>query len=104
LYTQDYNPIEWAEPGNNVCKVDLHAPHSVLFDGLNVILAQYEKCSFPPLRRAALKRVYDPIVTEDDDTDLQYLGPVNKMVNLVVYLQEYLVRVANFPHSLGPKL
>ena len=84
LYTQDYYSIEWAGQGNNVCKVDLYAPHTALFDGLNVILAQYEKCSLPPLRRAALKRVYELILTEDDNTDHQGLGPVNKMMNLIV--------------------
>ena len=84
MYTQDYYSIEWAGQGNNVCKVDLYAPHSALFDGLNVILTQYEKCSLPPLRRAALKRVYDLIITEDDNTDFQDLGPVNKMMNFIV--------------------
>ena len=84
LYTQDYYSIDWAAQGNNVCKVDLYAPHSALFDSLNVILAQYEKCSLPPLRRAALKRVYGLIITEDDNTDYQDLGPVNKMMNLIV--------------------
>jgi lanosterol synthase len=84
LYTQDYYSIEWAGQGNNVCKVDLYAPHSAVLDGLNGILAQYEKCSLPPLRRAALKRVYDLILTEDDNTDYQDLGPVNKMMNFIV--------------------
>lgn len=84
LYTQDYYSIDWTGQGNNVCKTDLYAPHSALFDGLNVILAQYEKCSLPPLRRAALKRVYELILTEDDNTDYQDLGPVNKMMNLIV--------------------
>ncbi|KAF9786352.1 lanosterol synthase [Thelephora terrestris] len=84
LYTQDYDSIEWEGQGNNVCKVDLYAPHSALFDGLNVILTQYEKCSLPPLRRAALKRVYELILTEDDNTDFQDLGPVNKMMNFIV--------------------
>ena len=84
LYTQDYYSIEWEGQGNNACKVDLYAPHNSLFDGLNVILAQYEKCSLSPLRRAALKRVYDLILTEDDNTDFQDLGPVNKMMNFIV--------------------
>ena len=84
LYTQDYDSIEWEGQGDNVCKVNLYATHSALFDGLNVILAQYEKCSLPPLRRSALKRIYDLILTEDDNTDFQDLGPVNKTMNLIV--------------------
>jgi len=84
LYTQDYYSIDWAGQGNNVCKVDLYAPHSALFGGINVILVQDKKCSLPPLHHTTLKRVYDLIVTEDDNTDYQDLGPVNKMMNLIV--------------------
>jgi len=84
LYTQDYYSIDWAGQRNNICKVDLFAPHSILLDGLNVILAQYEKCSLPPLRRAALKRVYELVLTEDDNTDYRDANPVNKVINLIV--------------------
>ena len=84
LYTQDYYSIDWAGQGNNICKADQYTPHSALFNGLNVILAQYEKCSFPPLRRAALQRVYDLVVAEDDNTDYHDAGAVNKMMNLIV--------------------
>ena len=84
MYTQDYYSIDWAAHCNNICKVDLFAPHSALFDGLNVILAQYEKCSLPPLRRAALRRVYELVLTEDDNTDYRDANPINKVMNLVV--------------------
>ena len=30
LHTQYYYSIEWTGQGNNVCKVDLYAPHSTL--------------------------------------------------------------------------
>jgi len=46
-------------------------------------LAAYEQCTIPPLRSAALKRAYDLIVYEDENTDYQALGPVSKMFNLV---------------------
>ena len=84
LYTQDYYSIEWAGQGNNVCKVDLFAPHSAIFDWFNVVLVQYEKCSLPSLRCAALDRVYKLIKMEDENTDYQGIGAVNKMMNLIV--------------------
>ena len=84
LYTQDYYSIHWAGQSNNVCEVDLYAPHSSLLDGLNLILIQYERCSLPPLRRVALKRVYDLILAEDDNTDYHDSGAVSKMMNLIV--------------------
>ena len=84
LYTQDYYSIDWAAHRNNICKVDLFAPHSALFDGLNTLFAQYEKCSLPPLRCAALKKVYELVLAEDDNTDCRDANPINKVLNLVV--------------------
>jgi lanosterol synthase len=81
LYTEEYHSIEWAGGRKNVCKVDLYAPHSTILDGLNVIPAQ---CSLPPCRRAAIKRVYDIILTKDDNTDYQDSGPMDKMMNFIV--------------------
>ncbi|KAF4610517.1 hypothetical protein D9613_006740 [Agrocybe pediades] len=83
LYPQDYYSINWPAQRNNVHEVDMYALHSKLFDSLNVILSSYESCSFPPLRRAAVKRAYELIVMEDDNTGYQTLAPVSKMFNLV---------------------
>jgi lanosterol synthase len=58
-------------------------PHSRLFDLIGVILGQYESCAIPPLRRKALDRVYELLVMEDENTDCQDLGPVNKMMNQI---------------------
>lgn len=68
---------------NNICEVDVYAPHSSLLNVLNFVLSSYELCTLPPLRRRALKRVYRLICEEDENTSYQDLGPVNKMMNLV---------------------
>lgn len=80
---EDFYKINWPQQRNNVCKVDLYAPHTTLFDLLNIILGLYESCSLPPVRRAALDRTYELIVMEDENTSYQTLGPVSKMINLV---------------------
>lgn len=64
-------------------KADLYSPHSGIFDALSIILAGYEQCTIPPLRNAAVKRAYELIVLEDENTGYQTLGPVSKMFNLV---------------------
>ena len=51
---------------------------------LSSMLATYEQCAIPPLRSAALKKAYDLVVYEDENTGYQNLGPVSKMFNLVV--------------------
>ncbi|KAF9054597.1 terpenoid cyclases/protein prenyltransferase alpha-alpha toroid [Panaeolus papilionaceus] len=83
LYPEDYYSIHWPSHRNNVNVVDLYAPHSKLYDGLAAILGVYEQCTIPPLRRAGLKRAYELICMEDDNTAYQTLGPVSKMFNLI---------------------
>jgi len=68
---------------NNICQVDVYAPHTSLLNVLNIVLSSYELCAFPPARRRALDRVYRMICEEDENTSYQDLGPVNKMMNLV---------------------
>lgn len=83
LYTTDYYSIYWPAQRNNVASVDLYAPHSTVFDAINVVLGMYEGCAISPLRNAALKRSYELIVYEDENTEYQTIGPVSKMVNLL---------------------
>ncbi|KII85825.1 hypothetical protein PLICRDRAFT_44240 [Plicaturopsis crispa FD-325 SS-3] len=84
LYTQDYYSIDWPAQRNNICAADNYAPHTSLLDFANVILSTYESCIIPPVRRAALERAYKLIVYEDENTGYQTLGPVSKMMNLIV--------------------
>ena len=84
LYVEDFYKIDWPAQRNNVCKVDLYAPHTLLLDGLFGILGAYESCHIPPLRRAAMRKVYELCKLEDENTEYQGLGPVNKMMNQVV--------------------
>ncbi|KAE9408701.1 terpene synthase [Gymnopus androsaceus JB14] len=89
LYPQNFYSINWPAQRNNICKADLYAPHSTIFDAVNVVLSSYEMCSLPPLRKVALEKVYNLIVMEDENTGYQTLGPVSKMFNLIarVYVE-----------------
>lgn len=59
-------------------------PHHPVLNALYMILGVYEPCALPPLRRAALDKCYKLIVNEDENTGYQTLGPVSKMMNLIV--------------------
>lgn len=83
LYTQDYDSIDWPAQRNNVSKADVYMPHTGIFDFLNQIIAQYELCAIPPVRLKAVDRCYELLVMEDENTDCQDLGPVNKMMNQI---------------------
>nr|ALM02366.1 lanosterol synthase [Wolfiporia cocos]ALM02367.1 lanosterol synthase [Wolfiporia cocos]AVK93175.1 lanosterol synthase [Wolfiporia cocos] len=84
LYTQDYYSIDWPAQRNNICEADLYVPHTKLFDILYAILGVYEPCALPPLRKAAMEKCYRLVVQEDENTGYQTLGPVSKMMNLIV--------------------
>lgn len=83
LYTQPYESIDWPAQRNNVCPIDIYHPHTVVANTLFAILGVYEQCTFPPLRNAGLKKAYELVVMEDDNTSYQTLGPVSKMMNLI---------------------
>ncbi|KAF9526128.1 terpenoid cyclases/protein prenyltransferase alpha-alpha toroid [Crepidotus variabilis] len=83
LYNENYYKINWPAQCNNINKADEYAPHSALFNTISSILSVYELCTIPPLRRAGLKRAYQLIVMEDENTGYQTLGPVSKMFNLI---------------------
>lgn len=80
---QPYSKIHWPSQRNNVASVDVFAPHTMILDTLMGILSAYEACAIPPLRRAGIRRAYELIVKEDENTSYQCLGPVNKMLNFV---------------------
>ncbi|KAI6125392.1 terpenoid cyclases/protein prenyltransferase alpha-alpha toroid [Pisolithus croceorrhizus] len=83
LYTTNYHSINWPAQRNNVASVDIYYPHTTVLDTLNAILGMYEGCVVPPARKAALKRAYELIIYEDENTDYQTIGPVSKMMNLL---------------------
>ena len=85
IYCQPYETIDWPAQRNNVCPIDIYAPHHPVLNGLNKILNVYVGCGgYPPLRKAALDRTFELVVLEDENTSYQDLGPVNKMMNLVI--------------------
>ncbi|KAG9312937.1 hypothetical protein JVU11DRAFT_6371 [Chiua virens] len=55
----------------------------MVLDAMNVVLSLWESCAIPAVRKAALKRTYELIVYEDENTGYQTLGPVSKMMNLL---------------------
>jgi lanosterol synthase len=84
LYVENYYKIYWPAQRNNICPADLYAPHTRLFDLLNVLLGAYECCTVPPIRRKAIQRAYELCVFEDENTAYQGIAPVSKMMNLIV--------------------
>lgn len=84
LYVRSYESIYWPAQRNNVAAVDVWAPHTRTLDSIMAVVGIYESCgAIPPLRRAGIKRAYELICMEDENTSYQCIGPVNKMLNFI---------------------
>ncbi|KAJ9110722.1 hypothetical protein QFC20_002763 [Naganishia adeliensis] len=83
IYTTPYASIDFSLHRNNIHPVDMYCPHHPVLDVLNTVLATYEHCAFPPLRRRGIEAAYKLVTYEDENTGYQTVGPVSKMLNLV---------------------
>ncbi|KAL7423173.1 Lanosterol synthase (Oxidosqualene--lanosterol cyclase) [Cryptotrichosporon argae] len=88
LYTQPYDSIAWNAQRNHVAAVDIYSPHHPVLDILDELLVYYESLPslplLPSLRDRAIKRAYQHVVWEDENTGYQTLAPVSKAFNMVV--------------------
>ncbi|KAJ3225057.1 Lanosterol synthase (Oxidosqualene--lanosterol cyclase) [Clydaea vesicula] len=84
LYVEDYFDIYWPSQKNNCAKVDLYSPHTVLHDFCFAALSIYEQLPNSWIRERAQKVALEHIRQEDLNTDYACLGPVNKVMNMLV--------------------
>jgi lanosterol synthase len=86
IYTQPYESINWLAQRNNVCSVDLFAPHSPVLNALYAVLGVLDPLivAIPGVKDASLAFVYNLVKMEDENTGYQTLGPVSKMLNQLV--------------------
>jgi lanosterol synthase len=89
LYIEPYHSINWPRQRNNVATVDLYTPHPFILDVMFKALSTYEHYLLPYvpglsyLRKAGMKRAYDLVVMDDENTSYQDLAPVNKVLNII---------------------
>ncbi|KAM0786634.1 hypothetical protein ACM66B_002086 [Microbotryomycetes sp. NB124-2] len=89
LYTQPYSSIKWSTCRSKVATVDLYSHHSKVVDVLFAGLSVYEKLAPTFIRKAALKRTYELIKMEDENTSYQTVGPVSKAIQMICcYIEE----------------
>eukprot|EP00117_Sycon_ciliatum_P011614 scpid55069/ scgid1879/ Lanosterol synthase; 2,3-epoxysqualene--lanosterol cyclase; Oxidosqualene--lanosterol cyclase len=89
LYVTKYDDIDWPSQRSNVAAGDLYTPHSWLLKGVHGLLNMYEWCHVSYLRKMALDLCYDHILFDDSATDGISIGPISKVIQmLVVYYRE----------------
>ena len=90
IYLHPYSTYTFSSHRNTIAEGDIYNPHNPLLNFLNWIVAQYEKYCVPNrFSEAAVKRVWELVCNEDDNTDFLCVGPVNNVIHLLaVYYHE----------------
>lgn len=88
LYTKPYEEIDWTKQRNNIHPGDVYSPHTKLIDAINAVLYTYESCTIPPLRKAGLRRAYQLIKAQDENSAYQTIGPVSKTMHMLACYYE----------------
>ncbi|GAA5907380.1 lanosterol synthase ERG7 [Sporobolomyces salmoneus] len=83
LYTQPYESIDWPSFRNNVSSADIYSPHSRTANLCFSVLNFYDQYAPKWVRDKALKKAYDLVRMEDENTSYQTIGPVSKAMNMV---------------------
>lgn len=84
LYCEPYEDIDWPRWRCEVCTVDRYWPTSALLKTVFWVANTYERFRIPYFRRKAMDFVADYVRAEDMQTDYIDIGPVNKVINMVV--------------------
>ncbi len=80
-----WDGIDWRAARDTVSASDRYVPRSLLARGASRVLELHERFGSESLRRRALVRVLAIIRAEDAATDFIALGPVNKLLNTLVW-------------------
>lgn len=89
LYTERYENIDFSKNRNNVAKIDLFKPHSMLLKVTNHAFSVYNNFfRTNRIRQLAKARVLDLMDKEDNNTEFLDIGPVNQVLHLVVFYFE----------------
>lgn len=84
LFVEDFAKINWPAQRDNIAKVDLYTPHSWLYNIVFGFLDVYEPFHFSWYREQAVEMCYDHIRQDDIMTNYISIGPISKMINMLV--------------------
>ncbi|RKH20261.1 2,3-oxidosqualene cyclase [Corallococcus praedator] len=85
LYPQSYAAVDWKEARNRVAASDAYTPRSGWLRAVNRALGLYERVHPKRLRARALEECLALIRGEDEATHHLCIGPINKVLNTVVW-------------------
>ena len=85
LYPEGYTSIHWPSMKTRIAPEDQYVPHSAFLRIANRGMSLYERFHPSALRKKALATLLEHIEYEDRHTSYICLGPVNKLLNTIVW-------------------
>ena len=85
IYAEPYDAIDWERARGKVSPTDSFSPRSPVLSAMFRTLKTYDRHHSPWLRQKALDRILDLIRHEDESTNYRCIGPVNKVLNMLVW-------------------
>lgn len=89
LYPVEYAAVDWDAARNTICPRDLYSPHTKIMDAAFEVLKYYERAPLQMLREPALRFAAQYCHEEDKQTNFVDIGPVNKVMNMLVAYHEF---------------
>ncbi|PIK43102.1 putative lanosterol synthase [Apostichopus japonicus] len=84
LFVEDFETIDWPAQRENIAKIDIYTPHSWLYSMVFGMLDTYEPFHSSWYRESALKVCLDHIKQDDIMTNFISIGPISKMINMLI--------------------
>lgn len=88
IFVEDFDKIDWKANRNNVAAADLYSPHALILDIIFYLLNIYEKIYIGFIRKIALRTMYDHIDADDRFTSCISIGPISKVINMLIRYHE----------------
>ena len=85
IYAQPYQTVDWTAARERVAESDAYTPRSAYLKAANAALGVWERFAPAGTRERALSVVLDQIRREDQATSHICIGPINKVLNTVVW-------------------
>jgi lanosterol synthase len=85
IYSEPYARVNWRAALDRVAPTDAYTPRTRILRWVHFLLALFERLGWRGLRERALKKVLEHIRAEDEATHHICIGPINKVLNTVVW-------------------
>lgn len=113
LYPEGWSRVNWKKARRRVAPADSLSPQTALARTVNRVLRRAEQHAPARLRKQALEFVLHQIEREDQNTDYICIGPINKLLNMLVWhfeepegpdLRRHRLRLRDYLYQAGDGL